>query len=109
MSGFQQPSEKLDVDTNDNSASTATIAAPASNSGVINYVTMVSGGFDAVTSGKTLILKEGSTEKLRWLVYDSLALVFPNPIPIHGAANLELEASGTAGVDGTASIAGFAR
>ena len=98
-------SDKTDTDRNDNSASTATLAAPSS--GQSNHVSMVSGGFDAVVSGANLILKDGSTEVMRWLVYDTFSLVFPNPIRINGAANLVLDASGTSGVYGTASIAGY--
>jgi|GEM_PF-3231125 len=105
MSQTQKPSEKVDVTTSDNATATATIAAPVG--GQTNYVTSVSGGFDATKSGKTLILKVGAVEVARWLVYDSFALSFPNPIRINGAANLVLEASGTGGNNGTAVITGY--
>jgi len=99
-------SDVTDTDTQSNATATATIAAPSDGQSV--NVTMVSGGFDGAStiSGKTLILKEGSTEKLRWYVYDSKEIVFDSPIRINGAANLELEAGGSAG-NGTASIAGY--
>lgn len=106
MRTVQKPSEKFDTTTADNATATATIAAP--NAGcTANYVTSVAGGFDAAVAGKTLILKDGSTEILRWIVHNSFGLSFPNPIPVTGAANLELEASGTGGQSGTATITGF--
>ena len=105
MTQRQKSSEKLDTDRNDNSASTATLAAPSS--GPTNHVTSVAGGYDTSVSGANLILKEGSTEVGRWMVYDTFALVFPNPLRINGAANLVLDASGSAGVYGTATITGF--
>lgn len=106
MTVVQKPSDQLDTTTADNATATATIAAPSAGSSG-NYVTSVSGGFDSTVSGNTLILKEGTTEKLRWIVYDEKTVVFPNPIQINGAANLELEASGTGGVSGTATITGY--
>lgn len=106
MSTVQRSSDKLDTDTQDNALATATIAAPGTGSSA-NYVTSVAGGFDAAVAGKTLILKDGTTEKLRWVVHNSFAKSFPNPIQIEGAANLELEASGTGGQSGTATITGY--
>jgi hypothetical protein len=81
------------------------MAAPSG--GLQNFVTCITGGFDDTVSGKLLTLKDGSTTLLQFVVYDSLAFVFPNPIKVNGAANLELAASGTGGVTGYTSISGF--
>jgi hypothetical protein len=93
------------TDNEDNDTSTATKAAPAS--GQTHWVTSVAGGYDATVSGNTLILKDGTTEVGRWYVYDSFALVFPSPVQINGAANLELEASGAGGTTGAATMTGY--
>lgn len=94
-------------DTQANATATATRAAP--EKGLSHYVTHVAGSYDATRSGKTLILKEGSTELLRWHVYDALTIEFASPIKIAAgtAANLELEASGAGATSGTASMAGY--
>ncbi len=106
MTHNQKASEKFDTDSADNATATATIAAPSAGSSA-NFITSVAGGFDAAVAGNTLILKEGSTELARWIVHNSFALSLPNPIPVYGVANLELEASGTGGVSGTATITGY--
>lgn len=100
-----RPSTKIDVDTQDNTLATATIAAPAG--GQANHITSVSGGYTATVSGKTLVLKQGTTEVARWLVYDSCQITFSSPLVINGAANLELEASGAGGNSGSAVITGY--
>lgn len=105
MIGQQKAAEKTDTDSADNATATSTLAAPTG--GQSNFVTSIAGGFDATVSGKTLTLKDGSTTLLQWVVYDSFALVFPNPIRVNGAANLELAASGTGGTSGYTAIAGF--
>lgn len=89
----------------DNATATGTKAAPPA--GQSHHITSISGGYSSTVSGKTLILKEGSTEKGRWYVYDSFALVFPSPIEINGVANLELAASGTGGTTGAATLTGY--
>lgn len=105
---MDRPSTKIDVDTQDNSLATATLAAPGS-AGCSNYVTSVSGGYTGTVSGNTLVLKDGTTEVARWLVYDSLTITFDSPIVIEGAANLELAASGAGGNSGSAVITGYAK
>ena len=94
------------TDNADNAAATATKAAVAAQR---HYITSVAGGFDAAVSGATLILKSGSTELGRWNVYDTFALVFPSPIEVAAGtvANLVLEASGTAGITGAATMTGY--
>ena len=97
-----------DVDSQDNSTATATLAAPSG--GQCNYVTSVFGGYDGNTTGdgNTLILKEGSTELRRWYVWGgAINIELTHPIRVNGAANLELAASGTASENGTASISGY--
>lgn len=93
------------TDNDDNATSTATKAVPPA--GQTHFITSIAGGYSATVSGNTLILKEGSTEKGRWYVYDSFALVFPSPIEINGVANLELAASGTGGTTGAATLTGY--
>jgi len=97
----------VDVTTADNATATATKAAPSG--GISHYITSVSGGYSATKSGKTLILKEGSTEVARWLVYDSFALNLSKPIKLSPGtvANLVLEASGTGGNSGSAVMSGY--
>lgn len=94
------------IETDNASNATATASRGAPDGGQTNYITSVAGGFDGTVVGATLILKEGATEKGRWYVYDVFALVFPSPIEINGAANLELEAGGT-GVTGAATMTGY--
>lgn len=95
------------TDNDDNAASTATKAAPTG--GVSHFITSVSGGYSAATAGKTLILKAGTTEVARWYVHNSLAVAFSSPIKLPPAtvANLELAASGSAGVIGAATMTGY--
>lgn len=95
-----------DTDNADNATATATKAAETNKT---HYITSVSGGFGSTVSGNTLILKDGSTEVARWYVYDTFAMVFPSPIELTegNAANLELEASGTGGVTGAATLTGY--
>lgn len=91
----------------DNATATATLAA--GTGARMWHITSVAGGYDASVSGNTLILKSGTTEVARWLVYDTFALSFSSPILLSpgDAANLELEASGGAGTNGTATITGY--
>ncbi|MAA66532.1 MAG: hypothetical protein CL581_17380 [Alteromonadaceae bacterium] len=95
------------TDADVNATSTATKAAPFG--GLSTYVTSVSGGYSAAAAGKTLILKEGSTEVGRWYVHDSFSLSFSSPIKLSPGtvANLELEASGTGGVTGAVTLTGY--
>ena len=97
----------IHTNTADNATATATKAAPAG--GLRHFVTSIAGGFDATVSGNTLILKDGTTEVGRWIVYDSFALSFLSPIALSAAtaANLELEASGTGSLNGTATMTGY--
>ena len=101
----QLPSSWVEQDTDDNATSTATRATP--DGGTTHFITSVSGGYTATKSGFTLILKEGTTEIARWYVYDSLTVPLPSPIAISGVANLELQASGTGGVFGSATMVGY--
>lgn len=105
MSTQRPHSSWIEEDTQDNSTATATRAAPPT--GLMHHITSIAGGYSATASGKTLLLKEGSTIIGRWRVYDSFALSFPSPIQVNGAANLELEASGTGGTDGDVTLTGF--
>jgi hypothetical protein len=105
MSETQKASDKHDDDSADNAACTSTLAAPTG--GMANFVTCIGGGFDSSVIGKTLQLKDGSTVIQTFIVYESLALVFPNPIKTNGAANLVLAASGTGGVTGYTTISGY--
>lgn len=105
MNTQEVAASKTDTDSGDNTETTSTLAAPTG--GMSNFVTSISGGFDATVSGKTLTLRDGSTDLLTWVVYDTFALVFPNPIRVNGAANLVLAASGTGGTTGYTSIAGY--
>lgn len=89
----------------DNATATATRVAPPA--GQTNHITSIAGGYSGTVSGTTLVLKQGSTEIGRWYVFDSFALVFTSPIRVHGAANLELAASGTGGRLGAATISGY--
>lgn len=97
----------IDSDTQANATATATKAAPSG--GLSHFITSVSGSFEAAVSGNTLILKDGTTEVGRWHVYNQFSIDFPSPIKLSPAtaANLELEASGTGGIDGTAVMTGF--
>jgi len=103
----RQISSFVTKDADDNATSTATRAAP--DGGLSTYVTSVSGGYSAAAAGKTLILKEGSTEIARWYVHNSFSLSFPSPIKLQPGkvANLELEASGTGGVTGAVTLTGY--
>lgn len=91
----------------DNSAATATKAAPSG--GLSHFITGISAGFSAAAAGKQLSLKHGSTEIARFYVHNDLTLTFPSPIklPPATAANLELAASGTGGVIGAATLMGY--
>jgi hypothetical protein len=91
----------------DNAVATATRAAPAG--GLSHFITSVAGGFSAAAAGKTLILKQGVTERARWYVHNSLVLSLPSPIKLDPGtvANLELQASGTLGVIGAATMTGY--
>lgn len=102
-----QKSSWVEQDTGNNSSATATRAAP--DGGVAIHVTSVSASFDSSVSGAQLTLKQGSTEIARWYVYDAFGLVFPSPIRIEAgnAANLELEASGSADVVGAVNMTGY--
>lgn len=102
-----KPSDWIETANADNSAATATRAAP--NEGLQHYVTSVSGGYDTTNSGNTLILSQGSTEIGRWNVYDVFALDFSSPIQIDPgtAVSLELAASGSAGEIGTVTLTGY--
>lgn len=95
----------------DNALATATRAAPpAQAGGVSHYITSVSGSFSvSQTVGKTLILKQGTTEKGRWYVITDVVLSFPSPIKLDPgtAANLELAASGTAAQVGAVTMTGY--
>lgn len=93
-------------DTDDNATSTATKAAPENGA---HYITSVSGGYSGTKAGKTLILKQGTTELARWYVYDSFSLSFSSPIKLApgAVANLELEASGTGGTFGSVTMTGY--
>lgn len=97
----------VETDTQANATATATRAAPSA--GIAHYISGVSGTFEASVTGATLILKDGTTEVARWHVHDAFALAFPSPIKLSPAtaANLELAASGSAGVDGTANLVGY--
>lgn len=103
----REVSSWIEKDTDDNSESTATRAAPAG--GMSHYITGVAGGYGAAAAGKTLILKEGTTEIARWYVHNSLAIEFVSPVKLSAgaAANLVLAASGTGGVSGTAVLKGY--
>lgn len=100
-------SDWTSVVTADNATATATRAVGSANS--CHYITSVSGGYNATKSGKTLILKNGTVEMARWLVYDSKEIAFDSPIklPPNTVANLELEASGTASNFGSAVLTGY--
>jgi len=100
-------SDWTDTDSQVNSVSTATRAAPSE--GLKHYITHVAGGYSSTVSGATLILKEGTTEKMRWRVFDSLAISFDSPIQLSPGtvANLVLEASGGAGNSGDVSMSGY--
>ena len=98
------------VTTNaDNATATATKAAPAG--GICHYITSVSGGFSVANAGKTLILKDGTTEVGRWYVTSGQIVCFSSPIKLSPAtaANLELAASGTGGQVGAATMTGFTK
>lgn len=94
-------------DTQDNSLATATKAAPTG--GLSHFVTSVAGSFSGSVTGKTLVLKDGTTEIARWHVYDAFALVLPSPVKLSPAtaANLELQASGTGGTNGSVVMTGY--
>jgi|TARA_B100000925_G_scaffold287582_1_gene267108 hypothetical protein len=95
------------TDADNNATSTATRAAPSE--GLSHFITSVSGGYSGAAAGKTLILKEGSTEVGRWYVHDSFNLSFSSPIKLSPGtvANLELEASGSGGVTGAVTMTGY--
>ena len=97
------------ANTADNATATATKAAPSG--GISHYITSISGGYSATKSGKTLILKEGSTEVARWYVYDEKTIDFSKPLKLSPGvvANLVLEASGTASNNGTATMTGYTK
>lgn len=97
----------VESESADNLAATATRAAPPG--GLAHFITSVSGGYSASANGKTMILREGATEKARWYVYDSFALSFSSPIQIAAGAavSLELEASGGAGNLSAATLTGY--
>jgi len=94
-------------DSQDNSTATATRAAPSG--GLRHFITGVSGTFDSSVSGVSLTLKEGSTIVARWYVFDVFAQSFVSPIMLSPgtAANLELAASGSAGVVGDVNLHGY--
>jgi hypothetical protein len=109
MSGIVRVAHSwVDSDTSDNALSTATKAAPAG--GLSHFVTGVAGSYEAAAIG-TLILKDGTTEVARWEAHNSFSEEFASPIKLSPAtaANLELDASGSAGVDGTAVLKGFTK
>lgn len=108
MSGIHKPSW-VATDSDDNATSTATRAAPLAGSGISHFITSVSGGYSAAAAGKTLILKAGTTEIARWYVHNSLSLSFSSAIQLPPAtsANLELQASGTPGTLGAATMTGY--
>ena len=93
--------------TEDNSTAVASRAAP--EGGIAHHVTHVAGSFDATVDGVALVLKQGSTELARWYVFDAFALTFASPLRIEpgNSVTLELEASGTEGVIGSAVLAGW--
>lgn len=90
----------------DNGVATASKAASGNNA---HYITSVSGGFSGTAAGKALILKSGSTEIARWYVFDenTVSLGKPLKVPPGAVANLELEASGTGGRLGAATMTGY--
>lgn len=107
MNVIRNKSSWVEQDTKDNATATASKAAPSS--GLRHFITGVGGGYDAAVAGNTLILKDGSTEVARWLVHNSFSEDFNSPIELSPAtaANLELEASGSGGTNGSVVLKGY--
>ena len=94
-------------------ATTATNAAAAASrtaptGGLRHFITSVAGTYETTGTSGTLTLTDGTTSVV-WHVHDAFAVVFPSPIELKAGASatLTLAASGTAGVDGAATLTGY--
>lgn len=91
--------------TADNNIATATKAAETGKS---HYVTSISGSFSAAAI-QLMQLKDGTTTIGNYHVHNQRDIVFAKPIKITAgnAVSLTLAASGSAGVVGAVTLAGF--
>lgn len=89
---------------------TATVSSGAPPSGQSNFITHLSGSFSvAQTTGKLMQLLDGATVKWQGHVFNDRDVIFTNPVKIHGNAQLNLAASGTAGQIGAVSLGWYTR
>lgn len=102
----RQKASWVDTDNADDAAATATRPAV---SGLSHHITGVSASFSAATGSKLLLLKQGSTEIMRWFVTNDFSEEFVSPVQLdpNTVANLVLVASGTGAVIGTANLKGY--
>lgn len=89
-----------------NALATATHAA--GGAGTKHYLTALYASYETAAVG-LLQIKDGATVIWQGYVYDSLPLPFARPLEIsdNSDVSVELAASGSAGIDGVVSIAGY--
>lgn len=86
----------------------AAASRSAASGGQRHFITSVSGTYETTGTSGTLTLTDG-TISVVWHVHDAFAIVFPSPVELTpgDSATLTLAASGTAGVDGSATLTGY--
>lgn len=109
MNVTERCSDWIAVDSDDNSASNATQAAP--DSGQSHYVTGISGGYSGAVAGALLQLKDDTTVIATFPVHNSFSETFPSPIQISAGkpTTATLAASGSGGVVGYVNLIGYTK